>query len=198
MHIPVPLKKAVVGLQALAAEGNEVCDECRGKPAVRFCLCGTPLRKFCEGCDFVHYQKAPLATHSKHPITAYPAVASGRIPIELFRQKQLYINDFQLRLSEELVQFDTFVRRIGEELDALLSKIAEKKDNLLRDLHTKRTELVASLNEIQQVIGVKRYAESFEIMTACTEKKTSTEVDLKFTVAYKTSLCRLWCDSYPK
>lgn len=165
MHIPVQYKKVAAAPHGPALEGNEVCDECRGKPAVRFCLCGAPLRKFCEGCDFSHYQKAPLVTHSKHPISAYPAVASGRVPVEVFRQKQLYLNDFQLRLGEELVQFDAFVARVEEEFDELFSRIAAKKDLLLRDLQSQRAKLAASLSEIQQTIAAKRYSESFEIKT---------------------------------
>jgi len=165
-HLPVPMqKKALLS----GGPGNEVCDECRAKAAVRFCLCTTPLRKFCEGCDFTHYQKARHMTHSVHAISAYQSVASGKVPLETFRKKQFYINDFQLRIGEELVQFDTFTKQVEDEFGLLLAQITEKKEEILRDLQTQRVKLVAHLNEIQQIIENKRYAEFFEVATVLDE-----------------------------
>jgi len=65
-HISVPIKKA----KSKPSAANEVCDECMKKPTVQFCLCSAPLRKFCDDCDFSHYQKARPMPHSKHPMVA--------------------------------------------------------------------------------------------------------------------------------
>jgi len=166
-HMPIPIKK--LASAGVPATGNETCDECRNRAAVRFCLCTTPLRKFCEQCDIVHYQKAPLLTHSKHPIVTYQAVATGRVPIETFRKKQLYINDFQLRIGEELTNFDAFMRQVEGEFDQALGKVAAKKEEIVRNLQTQRALLVSALNTAQQEIETKRYAEALIVATVLDE-----------------------------
>ena len=108
-------------------------------------------------------------THSKHPICAYQAVATGRVPIETFRKKQFYINDFQLCIGEELAQFDAFMRQTEAEFDAVLNKVAAKKEEILRDLQTQRVKLASVLNDIQEVIAAKRYAEAFDVVTELDE-----------------------------
>ena len=155
--------------EPVPAANNEVCSLCMDRTAEFFCLCSTPIRKFCEQCDFAHYQKASLMTHSKHPIRAYQAVATGRLPVETFRKKQLYINDLQLCIGEELTQFDAFAKQTREEFDAVLNKVAAKKEEILRDLQTQRVKLASVLNDIQKVIAVKRYAEAFEVVTELDE-----------------------------
>lgn len=167
-HMPVPIKKPQQ-VPSAPAQGNEMCDECGHKEAVRFCLCRTPLRKFCDGCDTAHYEKARLLTHSNHPIIAYQAVISGKVPIETFRKKQFYINDLQLRIGEELTNFDAFMRQVEEDFEALLSKIAAKKEEILRDLLTQRAKLASVLTETQEIIETKRYTEGVEVNTELDE-----------------------------
>lgn len=149
--------------------GNEVCDDCQLAVAVRFCLCTQPLRKFCQGCDIAHYQKRRGVTHSMHPISAYEPVTSGRVQVEAFRSKQLYINDFQLRFWDELVQFDAFMRQVDSEFTALIAQITARKAAVLRDMQAIKDRLTVHLNEIQHTIESKRYIESFEVVTVLDE-----------------------------
>jgi len=164
-HNPVPYERTEPEGQV----ENEVCSVCMIKTAVCFCLCSTPLRKFCEQCDISHYQKAPLMTHSKHPILAYQAVATGQVPILTFCRKQFYINDLQFHIGEELTHFDAFAKQTREELDEFTSKVAAQREKILRDLETLRGELVLRLKDIQEVIAAKRYAEAFEVVTELDE-----------------------------
>ena len=168
-HMPVPVQRQAAPILPVQGEGNQVCDECRNRAAAHFCLCAVPLRKFCAGCDMTHYQKAPNQAHFKHPIAAYQTVASGKIPIEEFRRKQLYINDLQLRIGGELANFDEFARRVEGEFDALLEHIAAKKKALLQDLLTERVKIARVLNEIQHTIDTKRYSEACEVVTSLDE-----------------------------
>jgi len=100
---------------------------------------------------------------------AYQSVASGRVPLETFRRKQQFINDFQLRIGEELTRFDAREKQISEEFDTLLQKVIVKKTEAIAELQTARAQLAAQLSEIQQTIEAKRYAESPEITTALDE-----------------------------
>lgn len=163
--MPTPIQKKLSPAEARMGQGNEVCDECRARVAARFCLCITPVRKYCEECDLNHYQKARHLTHSIHPMSAYREVISGRVPLESFRKKQLYINDLKHHIDEELVQFDAFKMQVENEFDVLISQITAKKEETLRDLQTLRIKLAGQLNEVQQIIEAKRYAESFEVIS---------------------------------
>jgi len=86
--------------------------------------------------------------------------------LETFRRKQHFINDFQLRIGEELARFDVFERQVSEEFDTLLQKVTAKKAAALAELITAKSQLAAQLSEIQQTIEAKRYAEAPEITTA--------------------------------
>ena len=108
-------------------------------------------------------------THSKHPILAYQAVATGQVPILTFCRKQFYINDLQFHIGEELTHFDAFAKQTREELDEFTSKVAAQREKILRDLETLRGELVLRLKDIQEVIAAKRYAEAFEVVTELDE-----------------------------
>ena len=161
-HMPVPIKKPQV-IAPVPIQGNEVCDDCRGKAAINFCLCSNPVRKRCQDCDFAHYQKAPNTTHSKHPITAYSTVA--RVTVETFRKKQQYICDLELYLGEELTQFDTFVNQVKEEFEALIWEMTAMKETFLQNLLTERVKLTTALGNIHQAIETKRYEVSLEVVT---------------------------------
>lgn len=184
-HMPVPIKKAQ-SKAPFPVQGNELCDECGRKTAACFCLCTTPVKKRCKDCDVFHYQKAESSTHSKHPITAYRAVAAGRVSLETFRKKQLYINDLQLRIGAELTQFDAFMRRVGEEFEALIEQVTLAKESLLQKLQCQRAKLTIALTAVQQTIESKRYEDSFEVVTALDDYllngyKDSREYELKMT-----------------
>lgn len=43
-------------------------------------------------------------------IDKYSAMASGRVSIEDFKKKQLYISGLQSHIEKELTNFDAFVR----------------------------------------------------------------------------------------
>lgn len=171
-HLEAAGVHSLVSIQALAAPvlvfGNEVCDICEIKPAVHFCLCTAPLPKFCKGCHLAHYQKV-RQVHSMHSMSAYELVTSGRMSVETFRRKQVYINDFQLRIWDELVQFDAFARRVEGEFSALIGQITDKKAAVLADLQRLKVKLTAHLSAVQQTIEAKRYIESFEVTTALDE-----------------------------
>jgi len=140
-----------------------MCEEC-GAGAVLFCLCGSPLRKICAGCDIAHYQKAPNATHSKHPIDLYSDLMSGKAPLDAFIKKQLYINSLQSTLSQELYRFDAFTQDVRQELDLLIGKIVAKREEILQGLQLRqRPKLVAAVAAVQQTIERKRYLEPLEI-----------------------------------
>ena len=170
-HLEAPGDHALVPIQAasMLVVGNEVCDECEIAPAARFCLCTVPLRKFCKACNVSHYQKARRGSHSTHPMLAYESVTSGRVSIETFRTKQLYLNDIQARMWEELVLFDTFVKETDRAFSTLLTQITVKREAVLGDLQTNKAKLRTYLNAIQQTIQSKRYLESFEAVTVLDE-----------------------------
>lgn len=157
--MPASIQKKIASADPRMGQGNEVCDECKEKTAVHFCLCAVPLRKFCDGCELSHYQKARHLTHSIHPISAYQTVASGRVSVETFKKKQLNINDFLLRIEEELVKFDTFTHQVENEFEALIAQIAAKKEQILSDLQVLRGQFTADLNKMQKTIEAKRYLE---------------------------------------
>ena len=160
--MPVPIKKPQSIVPALI-QGNEVCDDCRGKAAVNFCLCSNPVRKLCQDCDFSHYQKAPNTSHSKHPIAAYPTVA--RVTVETFRKKQQYISDLELHVGEELTKFDAFVSQTRDGFEALIGEVAALKEAFLHNLQAERVKLTNTLENIHQAIETKRYEESLEVKT---------------------------------
>jgi len=100
---------------------------------------------------------------------AYESVTSGRVSIETFRTKQLYLNDIQARMWEELVLFDTFVKETDRAFSTLLTQITVKREAVLGDLQTNKAKLRTYLNAIQQTIQSKRYLESFEAVTVLDE-----------------------------
>lgn len=168
IHTPVPIKTSQPIAPALL-QGNEMWREVSYS-----CLSlSHSLRKFCDDCDTVHYQKAPLLIHSKLTILAYQGVVTERVPVETFRKKQLYINDLQLRIREELTNFDASVRRVEEEFDVQLRKLTVKKEEILRDLQTQRVKLVSILNTFRQEIEEKKYVERLKVSTMLDKYLTS-------------------------
>jgi len=161
-HITVPLRPRVT---ATSETGNEVCDECGNRQADYFCLCSSSLRKFCRGCDYSHYQKAPHMVHFKHPMAGYQEVASGRMSIEAFHKKQFHINSLLLHLEEELSSFDAFVKSTEAEFLAVQEQIAAQKAEFLGDMQVQRVNLISAIGEVYQYIESKRYIETLEVVS---------------------------------
>jgi len=169
--LPIPAKPRQIPAKprqtpvAQALDLEKACDECRGKPAVRFCLCSTPVRKYCEQCDTTHYQKAQSSIHSTYPIAAFRTLLPGRANVELFRRKQEYIKDFKLRIGEELTNFDAFMKEVEGGFDQGLAEMKAKKEATLENLKARRGELAAALYAADQEIEAKRYVKEFEVTT---------------------------------
>lgn len=77
-HVFVPIQNQENA--PVPVEGpNEMCDGCRGKVALTFCLCSVPLKKLCAGCNTTHYDNAREMAHYQHPMEAYELVKSGKM-----------------------------------------------------------------------------------------------------------------------
>ena len=144
---------------------DQLCEECKRQVATRFCLCRFPYFKFCDRCGISHYQRAPRATHSEHPIAECQAVLSGQVPVTTFRAKQMYISGLEAQLEQDIYEFDSFARQVEEELTTLVGEVVAKKEAVLKDLADQRPKLVAAVVEAKQVIAEKRYLETFVVST---------------------------------
>jgi len=151
---------------AKKSSSDGICEICRVTEATCFCLCGSSIRRYCVSCDSAHYQQTAYLTHSRHPISVYQSVVSGKTPIDVFRKKQLFINEFQRKISEELMNFDAFVGEISQGFESLVCEINAKKEKILRDLQIERGKLVAAMSAAQEVIDSKRYVDASEAVTS--------------------------------
>ena len=119
-----------------------------GEGAVLFCLCGSPLRETCQGATLPKWVSVWMM---------------GKVPLDAFIKKQLYINSLQSTLSQELYQSDAFTQDVRQELDLLIGKLVAKREETLQGLQLRQRLKLVAVAAVQQTIERKRYLEPLEI-----------------------------------